>query len=186
MTENAATRPNLDGRPDTWAQILAHGPMLIARCVLGPMFIYYGVHKIGDPVDFLKQLKQYELLPLDPPIFMNLTVVALPWIEILCGLFLIFGFWLRGSALTVLTMLVVFTTAIAIRTIGIYQQGGQGFCDIAFDCGCGSGVIVICKKLAINTSLIIMSAIPLVSKSRLFAVDRLGIPAPVPVPVSAK
>lgn len=149
-----------------------HVPMLLARLILGNLFIYYGLHKIGDPIDFLKQIKEYNLLPLEPPALINITAVAMPWIEILCGNLLIAGLWIRGSALTILGMLVMFTVAIFVRTIGVYQEGGQSFCDIAFDCGCGSGVIVICNKLAINTSMIVLAAVALWSRSRFLAMDK--------------
>ncbi len=152
-----------------------HIPMLIARMVLGNLFIYYGLHKVGDPVDFLKQIKEYNLLPLDPPEFINMTAVAMPWIEIVCGNLLIAGFWIRGSALTILGMLMVFTSAIFMRTVGVYGEGGQAFCDIAFDCGCGSGVIVICKKLAINMSMMGLALIALLSRSRCFAIETLVV-----------
>ena len=97
----------------------------------------------------------------------------MPWIEILCGNLLIAGLWIRGSALTILGMLVMFTAAIFMRTIGVYQEGGQSFCDIAFDCGCGSGVIVICNKLAINTSMMVLAVVALWSRSRCLAMDKL-------------
>ncbi len=155
-----------------------HLPMLLARGVLGIAFIYYGIHKISDPIDFLKQIREYHLFPLSPPEFINMTAVVMPWIEVLCGVLLLVGLWLRGAAFMVLAMLTVFTTAIFIRTMRVYGEGGQSFCKIAFDCGCGAGLIVICKKLAMNLSMIGLALVGLLSRSRRYAVESLRAKAP--------
>ncbi len=150
-----------------------HLPMIVARLVLGNLFILYGFHKLGDPVDFLKQIKEYQLLPLSPPEYMNLTAVVLPWFEIICGNLLIAGLWLRGAAFSILAMLLVFTAAILMRALRVWGEGEQAFLDIAFDCGCGGGVIIIWKKLVINGSMIVLSIIALLSRSRKLALDTL-------------
>ncbi|UCD28996.1 MAG: hypothetical protein JSV03_00490 [Planctomycetota bacterium] len=57
---------------------------------------------------------------------------------------------------------------VAVRAIGIYQTGGIPFCDIEFDCGCGGGVVNVCRKLPENTFLLLLSIVVLLSRSRRF------------------
>lgn len=159
---NASPGPSLLKRIDQ-----THVPILIAHAVLGVMFIEYGVIKAGHPVEFLKQIREYHLFPESPPYFINLTAVVLPWIEMVCGLMLLTGLWHRAAGAVTLLMLVVFTGAIFVRAVGVYQQGDDPFCTIEFDCGCGAGVILICKKLLTNSCLVALSLIVILSKARL-------------------
>ncbi len=158
-----------------------HVPMLLARLVLGGLFIWMGISKVAKPVVFLKNIREYHLLPETPLAsihLINLTAIALPWIEILCGVLLIVGFCLRGSSFSILAMLVVFTSAIIARTIGVYRAGDIALCDIQFDCGCGANEIIICEKVLQNSALIGLALIALLSRSRLLAVEKLsGLPA---------
>ncbi len=154
-----------------------HLAMIVARLIVGGVFIWLSVSKIQHPVDFLKLIHEYEL-PLinSQPILINLTAVTLPWIEMLCGLFFIFGFCLRGSAVLLLAMLIFFTSAVAFRAVGVYNSQDIAFCAIKFDCGCGGGnEIPICDKLRENTALIGLALIAAVSRSRRFAVDSLFV-----------
>lgn len=142
-------------------------PMLAAHAILGVVFIEYGMAKVGHPIEFLKQVREYHLFPETPSYFINLTAVVLPWIEIVCGVLLLCGLFHRAAGTVVVVMLLVFTSAVFIRAVGVYQREDIGFCQIQFDCGCGAGVIVICKKLLINLGLIALSMVVLVSKARL-------------------
>ena len=155
-----------------------HVPMLLARLIVGGYFAYLAVQKIADPVDFLKDIREYNLLPESVPLLFNLTAVTLPWIEVLCGLLLVAGLCVRGSASVILALMIFFTTAIFIRALGVYGQGGTAFCAIEFDCGCGSGVINICNKLATNLSLTGLTVIALLSRSRRFSLESLPILRP--------
>jgi len=73
--------------------------------------------------------------------------------------------------------MVFFTTAIFVRALGVYHDTGIAFCAIEFDCGCGAGVINICKKLAENVTLLVLSVVVVVSRFRGFAIDTLPAPA---------
>ena len=150
-----------------------HVPMLIARAVLGVLFIYMAISKIADPVKFLKDIHEFRLLPESAPVFLNLAAISLPWIEVLCGILLLVGFRLRGASATLLAMLIAFTVAIFIRAMGIHGERDILFCDIAFDCGCGSGPINTCNKLGENLSLIALAAIATFSNSRKLAIESL-------------
>lgn len=145
---------------------------LIVRLFLGGLFVYMGVNKIGHPVAFLKQIHLYDMLPVAPPQAMNLTAIALPWVEVICGLALILGLWRRGSAVLIALMLGVFTPAIFSRALSIHQTEGTPFLEVAFDCGCGAGVVVTWKKLLENSGLFVLAVMTILSRSQSFSLGR--------------
>ena len=140
---------------------------LVARLILGGMFVYMGVSKVLHPVEFLKLVKQYELVS-GPP-WLNLIAAALPWFEIFCGVLLVPGVAVRGVSLNMLLMLVPFTVIIARRAIEISKTSGVVFTDIKFDCGCGGGEVVIWKKLIENSALILLAVLLLTRKKGMFS-----------------
>jgi uncharacterized membrane protein YphA (DoxX/SURF4 family) len=144
-------------------------PLLVARLILGIMFIMMGWSKVSDPVSFLKMLREYQMFPPGAFVLENVIALTLPWIEVLCGVLLIGGILVRGAALTLLLMLTGFTIVIVIRAVGMYNTGEfNSFCDVAFDCGCGSGLVGMCRKLPENFGLWLISWVPFLSASRRF------------------
>ncbi|HEX5011638.1 MAG TPA: DoxX family protein [Planctomycetota bacterium] len=141
-------------------------PLLLARLVVGGAFISLGALKLRDPVAFLKALREYDMFPVAHPWLMNATAAALPGAEITCGLLLLAGVAVRGTALFLLAMLLVFTTAIAARASAVAHEKSLALCAVAFDCGCGAGVQNACRKLAENTGLILLCLLALASRSR--------------------
>lgn len=175
----------MNAEPSTMKRLGASGvPLLIARLIVGGLFIYMGIMKVAGTVAFLKLIKLYHILPLQPPIFINATAITLPWIEIVCGVALVTGVFRRGGAVIITSMLLVFTPAILIRAIDLYA-GGTGefptFCDVAFDCGCGGGAINSCRKLAENSGLLLLAVFAIFSSSRRFCLARPLAQDPVPV-----
>jgi uncharacterized membrane protein YphA (DoxX/SURF4 family) len=149
-------------------------PLLLARLLVGGMFAYLAVMKLRDPMNFLKQVHLYGILPTEPSLYLNLTAAVLPWLELLCGVALLLGVCVRGAALTVNGMLLFFTPVLFLRAWGIYQGGTVGsFCAVKFDCGCGSGEVFICPKLAENVVLQIGALVALFSASRRFCLSAL-------------
>jgi len=145
------------------------GLTLLARLLLGGTFVYLGVLKIIDPVGFLKAVRQFGVVADTDPALLNSMAAWMPWIEVWCGLLLLLGVGVRGAALLMLVMLLVFTPAIVSRGLELQRQAGTAFCDIAFDCGCGTGVVNVCSKLAQNATLIALAALAFLSPSRRFA-----------------
>ncbi len=154
-------------------------PLLIARIFLGALFIYMGMEKALDPVGFMKMVREYHMVPDHPPILLNLIAAVLPWLEVFCGLMLIAGVALRGTALLLLVMLVGFTLAVTLRALGIYHTQHLPFCAIKFNCGCGTGEEWICHKVPKNLGLCLISVIILVSASRRFCLrgDLFRVPS---------
>jgi len=143
-------------------------PLLIARVILGVIFIYMGSMKFGSPFEFLKQVRQYEMLPETPAIYLNATAIVLPWLEIVAGVALLIGLRIRGAAVAIALMLLVFTHAILIRGLHILSEQGGSFFDVVFDCGCGSGPVTIWIKLLGNVGFFVLTTVVLFSRSRRF------------------
>lgn len=139
---------------------------VIIRLFLGGYFIYTGVNKALAPFTFLKNIRLFEMLPETPPYFLNGTAVVLPWMEILCGIALVLGWWMRGAAASMVLMLCVFTPAIFIRAMTVHQTEGTPFFQIAFDCGCGTGAEIIWLKLCKNAGLLLLAILLLFSRCR--------------------
>ena len=124
---------------------------LLARWGLGALFIYMGLNKALHPVDFLKLVRQYELV--DAPLWLNLIAAGLPWFEVYCAVLLLLGVAVRGTAVMLAAMLIPFTLVVLRRALTIYGGGDIAFCAIKFDCGCGGGEVFICKKIVENMLL---------------------------------
>jgi hypothetical protein len=125
---------------------------VLARLILGGVFLYTGLAKGLVPVDFLKLLREYGLV--ETPLLLNSMAVTLPWLEVLCGLLLLAGIAIQGTALLSLSMLLPFTAVVWQRALAIQAATGTAFCGIRFDCGCGTGEVNICRKLLENGVLV--------------------------------
>lgn len=137
---------------------------LLIRWLLGGVFIYMGLSKALHPELFLKLVRQYQLM--SDSIALNSVAAALPWFEVFCGVLLLVGVAVRGSALLLLMMLIPFTLIVLRRALAIAATQGLAFCAVKFDCGCGSGEVLICHKLVENSLLIILSGWLLFTRSR--------------------
>jgi uncharacterized membrane protein YphA (DoxX/SURF4 family) len=78
---------------------------IIARLILGAIFIYASIDKIIHPAAFAKAIYNYQILP---DSLINLTAIVLPWLELILGLFLIIGLFREGSACIVTVLMLVF------------------------------------------------------------------------------
>jgi len=81
----------------------------LVRIVIGFLFVAASVGKISSPEAFAVSIVNYRIVAL-PVAFVFATI--LPWMELLCGLALLFGIWIRGSCLLLSFMLVLFTFAV--------------------------------------------------------------------------
>jgi uncharacterized membrane protein YphA (DoxX/SURF4 family) len=139
---------------------------VLARWLLGALFLYMGLSKALHPVEFLKLVREYELV--QTPLLLNSIAAALPWFEVFCGVLLIAGVAVRGSALMLLLMLVPFTLVVLQRALALQAVLAVSFCAVKFDCGCGTGEVLICRKLVQNGVLILLSGWLLMGRGRHF------------------
>jgi putative oxidoreductase len=103
--------------PMSWSERLAH-PWLTVRVqiALGAIFVAAALPKISDPPSFAHMVYNYRILP--SPLI-NITALVMPWLELLCGLALILGVWVRPARNLVALMLVVFIVAISINLVRV-------------------------------------------------------------------
>jgi uncharacterized membrane protein YphA (DoxX/SURF4 family) len=155
---------------------------VVARWALGACFLYMGYVKAMDPKAFLEVIHEYNAI--HNYTALNSIALLLPWFEMFCGLLLIFGIAVRGSALALIAMLIPFTGLILRRAIAVAVTEHKAFCAIRFDCGCGAGEVLICSKLLENGGLIFLAFWLLFARSRRFCL-RYGLfrpPEPDSVP----
>lgn len=133
---------------------MKHMPRFV-RLAMGAILIAYGIEKLSDPVSFLKAIHEYGILPTEPTWLLNLAPSGIPMLEVFAGVCLITGFLRRGAAVLMSSFLVLFSMAILWRTFAVMDETGQKFMEVAFDCGCGGGVVVIWEKMMFNTILIL-------------------------------
>lgn len=155
-------------------------PRLLARLVLGGVMLYFSFAKIAAPTAFLKELHNYGVLPEQPPIYINLTALLLPYLELTVGTALVLGVLVRGAAFVVTTMMIVFIVALTERAFGIQHAKDIAFCAVKFDCGCGTGEVYICRKLVENALFTLLGLIVLFSRSQRFSVANWFRPRPNP------
>jgi putative oxidoreductase len=97
--------------------------LVLSRLVLGGLFVYAGIVKVLDPLDFAQNIRNYRLVGQS---LSFLAAVILPWLEILAGLALAAGVWRRASAFVISALLgcfIVLTLVTIVRGLDV-------------DCGC--------------------------------------------------
>ncbi|MFZ0826518.1 MAG: DoxX family protein [Verrucomicrobiia bacterium] len=147
---------------------------VLARWLLGAAFLYLGLNKALHPVEFLKLIRQYDMVQSALPL--NSMAVILPWFESFCGLLLLAGIAVRGTALMLILMLVPFTVLVFRRALAIQSVLSIPFCMVKFDCGCGTGEVFICRKLLENLLLILLSTWLLAGYGRKFCIRQALLP----------
>ena len=105
---------------------------IICRIIIGIVFIYSSYHKIIDPIDFAKNIHNYNVSIGFLEYFENIVALVLPFLELLVGLFLLMGVFVEASVDIVIFLLLFFIILLAQA----YARG------INVNCGCfsaGSG-----------------------------------------------
>jgi putative oxidoreductase len=98
------------------------------RIALGGIFIYAALVKIADPVGFAGSIAAYKILPYFAS---YLTAATLPFLELTCGVLLVVGYRVKGGALIIGLLNLVFIAALASAIArgldidcGCFKQGG--------------------------------------------------------------
>jgi putative oxidoreductase len=99
---------------------------LIFRLALAAVFLWAGFAKAWNPQEFGLEIARYRMVPHH---LINALAIMLPWIEIVAGLLLVVGLWVRAAALLCTGMMVMFVAAIVVAL----QRG------LDISCGCFGG-----------------------------------------------
>lgn len=98
------------------------------RIALGAIFIYAAVLKIADPVAFAGSIAAYQIVPYFAS---YLTAAILPFVELICGLLLVTGYRVKGGAVIIGLLNLVFIAALVSAIArgldidcGCFKQGG--------------------------------------------------------------
>jgi uncharacterized membrane protein YphA (DoxX/SURF4 family) len=100
---------------------------LAARWFLAAVFIIAGASKVAHPWVFVHTVEGYNMLPsaISQPFGL-----ALPWLEILLGVYLLIGLFTRVAAAVTIALLGVFVVSLAVQL----ARGHTG------NCGCVVGI----------------------------------------------
>jgi len=146
---------------------ILHNPLfqLIARLVLGGVFLVAAIDKIAVPEAFAKSINNYHIVPTN---LVNFSALLLPWLELLCSIFLIVGVRVKAAAFLTSGMLIVFIVAIISAMI-------RG---LDINCGCFSQVGVAPSKVGWgkvfeDIGLLIAGIIVLISNGNKFSLESL-------------
>lgn len=122
--------------------------LFLFRLILGAVFIWASLDKIAHVGDFSRAIHNYKIVPIA---IENIMAIALPWIELFAGLFLIIGYKVKGAAALVSFLLAVFIVAIGAALVR----------NLDISCGCfdtKEGVKIGLDLLFRDILMLIMSA----------------------------
>ena len=86
--------------------LMSNKYLLIAlRIIVGGFFMYASFDKLMNQEEFAKAIYNYKFLPAG---LINIFAIVLPYLELITGLLLIAGIYLRGSSMLIVIMLVMF------------------------------------------------------------------------------
>jgi uncharacterized membrane protein YphA (DoxX/SURF4 family) len=144
---------------------------LVARLVMGGVWIVAGALKLPDPYESVRAVRAYALLP---EAVVPTVGMLLPIVEVVLGLVLVLGLLTRGAG-------VLSAVVLGLFIIGIASVWARG---IEIDCGCfGSGgaragaAASYPREIARDVGLLLLSVyLVLVPRTRL-SLDRVLFPA---------
>ncbi len=120
--------------------------VVVLRVLLGGVFIYAGYVKLVEPWQlFAAGIADYEVVPLWAAKFLAHT---LPWFEVLVGLLLVVGRWMRVSSVSISLLLLVFFSLMVRAFVGGKE----------INCGCfGPNELISWKTLVRDGSMLAAS-----------------------------
>ncbi|TAL67669.1 MAG: DoxX family membrane protein [Bacteroidetes bacterium] len=120
---------------------------LAIRILIGGLFIFTAISKLADLSVFTKEIDNYNIVPM---YLINMFSIILPWVELLCGFFILTGIRVRANAVLSIGLYSVFIIAILIAML-------QG---LSINCGCHTKILadkVGFAKVFQNSGLLILS-----------------------------
>lgn len=136
--------------------------VLILRIVLGAIFIVAGGSKVGHADVFAAQIAGFRLLA---PAVIAPIAIALPFLEILLGIYLILGLFTRTAAWAAVILLGIFDLAIASAVV-------RG---MTVSCGCfgpTDASVTTWPEVARDAVFVILAAVVALRPPGMLALDR--------------
>ncbi len=135
---------------------------VFCRLLLGAIFISFALSKILRPAVFALNVVDYGMMP---SVGVNLWALALPWAELVVGLFLILGIRTRAAATLIAAMNITFIVGLVNAILH----------HMPINCGCVGevGEPVNWLKVLKNTGMVVM-CIQIFLYDRLLVLDRGG------------
>ncbi len=97
--------------------------ILTCRIIMGVLFVFAAMSKIGDVASFSQQIHNFRMVPIWSE---NLFAMTLPWVELFAGLSMMLGIRPRGGGMIVTVLMSVFVVAVVVAL----------FLGLDIDCGC--------------------------------------------------
>ncbi len=88
---------------------------ILARLIIGGMFIYTGFIHFSEPAAFAKAIDAYRILP--NAFLVNLAAISMPPIEIIAGFLVVSGIFIEGGSLAISGMLAIFAVALCASLV---------------------------------------------------------------------
>ena len=153
----SARKPESTSRPTQRSASWAFGG-LVARLLVGGLFIYAAWNKIADPAKFVEEVQAYEMAPLG---LTHSIAYILPWLEMIAAVMLIVCLWRSEARLLILGMLVAFT----IGKISVEIRG------LDISCGCWGndwmeGIFSGLRGILLNVALLLLLGVDLIAQRR--------------------
>lgn len=95
----------------------------VPRLLVAVIFVYAGLGKVADPAKFAKEIRNYNMAPVE---WTNLLAAAIPAVELTAAGLLVLGLWRREARILLSLMLIGFTAAKSLMLL-------KG---IDIECGC--------------------------------------------------
>ena len=110
----------------------------VFRLILGVVFIYASYDKILNPAGFSDNIHNFHVTPTAAE---NLAALIIPWLELIVGVFLIFGVFLEGTTSITIGMLIFFIIILSqavFRGIDVHcgcfkTEADAGVTDLRFE-----------------------------------------------------
>jgi uncharacterized membrane protein YphA (DoxX/SURF4 family) len=136
--------------------------VFLVRVLLGGLLVAAGVLKVGHPAELAASIAAYRILP---AAIVGPLALALPYLEILLGGYLIAGLFTRVAAIVAAVQFVAYAAAIASAVVR----------HIAANCGCfgpNDTSVADWPHVAFDLALAALSAFVAFRAPGMFAVDR--------------
>jgi uncharacterized membrane protein YphA (DoxX/SURF4 family) len=90
--------------------MISEGFARFVRVLVGGTFVWTGAIKILEPAPFALSIGNYRLVPHE---LINIVAILVPWTEVIAGLCVLAGIWLRAGALIIMVITAIFFLAVA-------------------------------------------------------------------------